>query len=296
MISKINAQSGFSIITTMIAIVMVALLVLGTIAAMSQFSVLTANAERRQDITGVITAIERTLNAPTLCDQALQAPISGGPASISFASTSTISVDVHLHNSTSGTDSLFFTTDTTNPTYNYVGPNLTIASMTLSEQSPGVPHNTISTQYAPYAVGAPVASAKTYTVYVLYLTVTFNNGTDTLVGTSGEQIPIVLAVNTLNPADYRCFMNVSDQQACEANGGYIDQYDRCKNTMFDQITNYGQKNYNCSDCGGATPPTHCGACPANPCGATNIGYTQWTMSGFATDGLPNCVCQYFCHP
>ena len=281
-------DGGFSLVEVIISSAIFVIVVLGLSTAYSQYFKAAKSSESWIGTNAAVNQTVKLLETPEFCDSVLRAA-GGGPVTMDPNASVTIG-EIHMKSAidAGNVDTVLLKAG------QKINEKYKVLTMTVSEQFAGVGRSTATTTTQPY-VAVKTTLNKTWTTYVAKLTFAFEQGGKQLSGSPGQSVPITLAVNTGDLTDYRCYINVAQQQVCESNGGYIDDKGNCAATMYDRITNNGKANYDCSTCA-TTPTPNCNAapCAANPC-SVHAPVAQWVMHGFDSTGMPQCVCQNSCY-
>jgi hypothetical protein len=283
-------QRGQTLTSNLIALAIIGAMVMGVSTAVSQFMKSAAVAREWTSISDQINIAAHIFQTPELCDLALR-DSSGNPVNLNLTVTPSISIGrIYMHSALPfGPSAIALQTNNNN------GSEVTLASIAVTKQAPAAAPYQISTRTPSYNTTVPTpGAATTYNVFPAFVTLNFTQNGNPISPVPAQSIPLVIAVQTGAPTNYRCYSNVLNQQVCEANGGYIDNSARCVGTAYENTTNYGKSNFVCSSCTLGAANCKAGACNgASPC-ITNGPIRQWVMTGFDSTGQPQCLCQWFC--
>lgn len=310
-----KSSEGFSLVATMIGLAILAIVVVGTISAITAIMRISTKAHANEAAIEAVKGTLAILSSPALCDGALTQIGGAGVASMDLSTLASVPIgQINMNNAYTGAaPSVYLTTSPGGTGYTYNLNNTVVMNgITVQEASVGQGRSQLTL----------LSAGKTYNVFSATVQLTFKmlNGDN---GPEVPAIPLSIAVNTTNPADYLCYTNLLNRQTCEGSGGHIDTpppytntTGQCVSTQYDNITKNGSTGFECCMCDAHPNALTCntsgnnwdgswGACgaqcvapplhPSGPCTGTST--PVWTMSGFTSVGgiaYPTCTCNWIC--
>lgn len=258
---RLNSQSGFSIVSTLMVSVVLVGVAAGLIAVVITMFRSGTRQEAENAADEALGLVQLILSNKAFSSNALQ---TYGGTPIPFnAGASSIEINViNLQNATGGSGPLKALVEG-----QMITPKLKLSSMAF--QPATVP-----------ATGTAININGTgYKAYSGLLLLKFSESTDFIGGTlKPRQLAVtVLVGDSTNTIDL-CYESVSGQQVCQQIGGTLDPAtNQCKNTIFDKLTSL----LLCSSANADVP------CPT-PYPPGQGGF--YAVTGFDSNGKPICTC------